>query len=176
MCRWGDSGSAEGQGASHCASLPRRPLTGHRHRPPQSQWCSRTHWSHGVLAPGLEGSPACAGRSPARHRPSSALSLMPPSRWPRYHLTETTHKRGPPQTLKVTQVSLPSPGGKCVAFIPTSPLTGCSQKPTKKGPVKRDGCQAPGQSWTLSHTCLFHVQFQKLRFLEPRGGDGCTTT
>lgn len=54
--------------------LPLLPLTGHRHRPPQSQWCSRRRWSHADPALGLGGSPGCAGRSPARDRPSSTLS------------------------------------------------------------------------------------------------------
>lgn len=62
--------------------LPLQPLTGHRHRPPQSPCCSRKHWSHADPALGLAGSPGCAGRSPARDRPSPTLSPKATQQWP----------------------------------------------------------------------------------------------
>lgn len=48
------------------------------------------------------------------------------------------------------------PGRKCGAVIPTSPLTGSFQKPRRKGLVSQGRCQAPDQSWTLSHICSMY--------------------
>lgn len=64
---------------------PLLPLTGHRHSPRQSPWCSRRHWSHADPVLGLEGSPGYAGRSPERDRPSPTLSpkaTEPVASWP----------------------------------------------------------------------------------------------
>lgn len=48
------------------------------------------------------------------------------------------------------------PWRKCGAVIPTSPLTGCFQKPRRKGLVNQDRRQALDQSWTLSHVCSMY--------------------
>lgn len=117
--------------------LPLHPLTGHRHRPPQSPCCSRRHWSHADPALGLGDSPGCAGRSPARDRPSPTLSPKATQQWPRSRLTKST-ARGLPNPGSCLRPPCSS-GGKCGAFILTSPLKNASRVQRQEGLGKTPG-------------------------------------
>lgn len=144
-----------GQGlrASQCPmQSPRQPLTGHRHRPPQTRWYSRRHWSRADPPLGLGGSPGCVNRSPARDRPSPTLSPEPPNGWSHSHLKKkkTIHSLGPPKPPRST--------AQCWREIwrlhPNIPLKGYFQKPRRKDLPNRDKRQVLDQSQTLFYTPL----------------------
>lgn len=131
----------QGLRASQCPMQPpRQPLTGHRHRPPQTQWYSRRHWSRADPPLGLGGSPGCVNRSPARDRPSPTLSPEPPNGRSHSHLKKK--KDTQPWNTQATQVHCPVLEGNLEASPKHTPqrILPKTQKKGSSKPRQTPGC------------------------------------